>query len=319
MSIAPPGLGHRHAAFGLTIASDLPLPELPAAQAGADSDVSVRLGEISPELPGGQLVDRGITARPGALLINFETARFLVTDGREIRVQPGAAAADKEVRAYLLGSAMGALLHQRGLLPLHANAIEIDGKAVAFAGPSGVGKSTLAAWFRGRGRRLLSDDVCAVSFDEHGRPLAWPGIPRIKLWADALDAFGHNAGDLERVVNWEEKFSLPITTEASLAPLPLSRIYVLEATEAAPNIKRLGGASAFDALASNVYRSEFAAPLGQSEALFANTLAVLRSTKLFIAERRLGFEIFAAEAESFERHIAAASREHRTGAVRSAP
>ena len=42
---------------------------------------------------------------------------------------PGASS--RNVRVFLLGSAFGALLHQRGLLPLHANAVEVDGRAVA--------------------------------------------------------------------------------------------------------------------------------------------------------------------------------------------
>lgn len=301
--------GHLHTAFGFTIDSELPLPELPRAPPGATVDVRVRLGEVSPILADSRPVDFGVTARPGALLIDFETGRFLVTEGRDITIQPGPEAAPHEVRAYLLGSAIGALLHQRGLLPLHANAVEIGGRAVAFAGPSGAGKSTLAAYFRARGRRLLCDDVCAVSFSANGTALAWPGVPRIKLWEDALAAFGHRAEDLDRVVNWEDKYSLPLTLEAPVAPLPLSRVYLLRAAESEPRIEAVTGAAAFDAVASNVYRSEFAAPLGQAESLFAATLALLRSTELFVAERRLGFDVFEAEAERLERHVSAVSRD----------
>ena len=75
---------------------------------------------------------------------------------------------DANIRLYLLGSAMGVLLHQRGLLPLHANAVEIDGKAFAFMGASGSGKSTLAAWFHDHGYRIIADDVCAVRFETEG-------------------------------------------------------------------------------------------------------------------------------------------------------
>src|SRR5258708_9269606 len=94
---------------------------------------------------------------------------------------------------------MGAIFHQRGLLPLHANAIEVGGQAVAFVGPSGAGKSTLAAYFRDRGYRVLCDDVCVVSFGSDGEPLAWPGIPRIKLSGRALAALVRRVCDLERV------------------------------------------------------------------------------------------------------------------------
>src|SRR5258708_39789946 len=99
---------------------------------------------------------------------------------------------------------MGAIFHQRGLLPLHANAIEVGGQAVAFVGPSGAGKSTLAAYFRDRGYRVLCDDVWVVSFGSDGEPLAWPGVPRVKLWGDALAAFCPRVGDLEPVFGGED-------------------------------------------------------------------------------------------------------------------
>ena len=61
---------------------------------------------------------------------------------------------------------MGAALHQRGILPLHANAVEIDHRAVAFMGASGAGKSTLAAWFHDQGYPILADDVCVIRADD---------------------------------------------------------------------------------------------------------------------------------------------------------
>ena len=84
----------------------------------------------------------------------------------EIVAEPRQGVPDSNVRLFLLGSAMGALLHQRGLLPLHTNAVEVGGRAFAFMGKSGAGKSTLAAWFHDRGFRIVADDVCVVGFDD---------------------------------------------------------------------------------------------------------------------------------------------------------
>jgi len=59
-----------------------------------------------------------------------------------------------------MGSAMGALLHQRNILALHAGTIAVNGGSVIFCGPSGIGKSTLAAGFRRRGYpNVAGDDV----------------------------------------------------------------------------------------------------------------------------------------------------------------
>lgn len=88
----------------------------------------------------------------GELLLKVDgVANYWVKEGREIVIEPGPAAEAGDVRVFLLGSAFGALLHQRGLPPFHAGAVAMEGKAVLLAGRSGVGKSTLAAELCRRG------------------------------------------------------------------------------------------------------------------------------------------------------------------------
>jgi hypothetical protein len=48
---------------------------------------------------------------------------------------------------------------------LHASAVALSGRAIAFLGPSGAGKTTLATRLLARGARLLTDDVLAVALD----------------------------------------------------------------------------------------------------------------------------------------------------------
>ena len=118
----------------------------------------------------------------GGVLLDSEAGRYAVRGGCEIFYDPAEGASARNVRLYLLGSAFGALLHQRGILPLHANAVALDGQVHAFLGHPGAGKATLAAAFHDRGYRLLSDDVCAVRLDAQDRPWVEPGMPRLRLW-----------------------------------------------------------------------------------------------------------------------------------------
>ena len=102
---------------------------------------------------------------------------------------------DNDVRLFLLGSVMGALLHQRGWLPLHGSAIRLpDGTAAIFMGPSGVGKSTLAAAFRRRGYAVAADDVSLIFTGADGSPLLQPAYPELKLWAEAAAKIGEDTG-----------------------------------------------------------------------------------------------------------------------------
>ena len=286
--------------FGLRVASELALPELFEADCGA-ADVRIALGRFEPDA-GEQ---PPISAGPGEMVMRVPgVARYRVRGGAEILVEPVAGVAERNVRLYLLGSVFGALLHQRGLLPLHANAVELDGRVVAFIGHSGAGKSTLAAWFHDRGYRILADDVCVVSFDEAGRAHANGGVPRLRLWRDALERAGREAGDFELSYEDWEKYDVPTRAVSDPGPLPLSRIYLLRrAGEGqAGGVVRLDGVAAVEALMTNTYRGAYLRLMGEAERHLRVSLRLAQAVPLFRAERRWGVDAFEEEARVLERH-----------------
>ena len=73
--------------------------------------------------------------------------------------------------------AVECLLAHRGYVSLHAAAVELDGEALAFTGPSGIGKSTRArAWVEELGAKLISGDrplINAWELELYGAP--WDG------------------------------------------------------------------------------------------------------------------------------------------------
>jgi hypothetical protein len=293
-----------YSVFGLVIASEIELAELEEAPPGAAPDAWVRRGAVT--LPDGE---PGYSAAgEGTLLTIPRVGRYFISGGREIVVDPAAGASERNVRLFLLGSAFGALLHQRGLLPLHANAIEIDGRAFAFCGHSGAGKSTVAAWFHDRGHRILADDVCVIGFDEGGRALAFPGIPRLRLWKEALEASGREAGAFNRSFDDLDKYDVPTERRTPPRPLPLGAIYLLRRAEegAAPaEIKRQIGVDAVETLVSNTYRGGYLRTIGRTGAHLAACLAVARAVPVFRAERAWGFDRFEAQASRLEAHARA--------------
>ncbi|HEX5182579.1 MAG TPA: hypothetical protein VFW19_05430 [Allosphingosinicella sp.] len=291
-----------YAVFGLAVRSDLRLDELPPATPGAAPDIVISRGATGAPAEG----PRGYSAsEQGTLLRVPDVGRFLIREGREIVVEPDARAPDHNVRLFLLGSALGALLHQRGLLPLHANAIEMDDKAVAFAGHSGAGKSTIAAWFHDRGHRILTDDVCVIGFGAKGRALAYPGIPRLRLWREALEATGRDAGEYSRSFDSMDKYDVPSERRA-LAPLPLAAIYLLrraeEEAESGLSIERLQGVDGVETIVSNTYRGAYLKTIGRTGEHLAACLRVARQVPVFRAARLWGFDRFDAQAEVLQAH-----------------
>src|SRR5262249_26020969 len=137
---------------------------------------------------------------------------------------------------------------------------EWEGRAFAFAGASGAGKSTLAARLQQKGYTLLSDDLCAVAWDGEGAARVFPGIPRVKLWSDAVERFGLAAAGLRPLAWTGEKFEGSLPSAASRRPLPLAALCDLrEETEAAPRgVYVQSGLDAANSLIAHTYRRRLA-------------------------------------------------------------
>ena len=291
--------------FGLNLSSQISLAGVaPPVEAEAEAaDVAVVFGKVPPgDYP------PGYSATPdGTMLAVTKVGHYLIREGREIIVEPAEGASERNLRLFLLGSAMGALLHQRGLLPLHANAIDLGGRAVAFSGHSGAGKSTIAAWFHDRGYPILADDVCVIGFDDSGRAFAYPGIPRLRLWREALEASGRDAGAYDRSFDDMDKYDVPTETGSTQEPLPLAAIYLLRKAEEGGDaaLERLSGVDAVETLMSNTYRGGYLRAIGRTAEHLAACLRLVRAVPVFRAERLWGFERFDEQARQLHDHASA--------------
>jgi hypothetical protein len=259
---------------GLKVASEFPLPDLlPWTGDGRPADIEIGLGDVPDRLDDPAYVGPLLqTARDGTCrYVIADVAAFLVEAGRRVTVRPWMAPDAPAVRAFLLGSVFGFLCHQRGLLPLHAGCVELAGKAVAFTGHSGVGKSTLTATFLRRGLPILADDVTVIDVSAPGGAVVLPSFPRIKLWRDVVDQMGLAPDGLERVRPELEKYMLPVEASFRREPLPLGSVYHLK-TVSDPlhaGLEPLRGSAAMGALVEGVYRRLSAFRMGRREAVMA--------------------------------------------------
>jgi len=252
-------MSNSYTVFGLTLQSDIVLPELFSAGPGAMPDVTVRYGAVDPDTLGeAARVGPQLWVSPERFILEIpRVARFEVAQGTEIRVDPAPGVDAESVRLFLLGSAFGALLFQRGHLVLHGNAIKIDGRCMICVGASGAGKSTLAAAFARRGYPVLADDVVPVD----ANAAALPGLPRIKLWQDAAEWLGIETAGLRRIRPDMAKFNMPLAVDdkAVSAPAPIRWIYILgqDVTLEDVRIVPIHGMARFGPLRNNTYRVRY--------------------------------------------------------------
>jgi hypothetical protein len=241
-------------AYGLPILSGLALPELSVQDCTDAPQVRIHAGDVPPELTActgkGALFEIG---RNRFLLRLDGIARYLVTNGDEIVIDPAPQMDEASVRLFLLGSVFGALLHQRGLLPLHASAIETPRGAVLLAGSSGTGKSTLAGAFYRRGYPVVADEICALDGDR-----VLPASPRLALWPDAIDELGLWSDAVRQVRPNLNRFHVPVEPRTAHAPLPVHAIYILRMTNKPEfAVSRLLGVEKLQTLIEHTFRRQF--------------------------------------------------------------
>ena len=214
-------------AFGLTIASELPLPELDPA-VGLAVDIKIQRRPIARQRATGvrSFYEYG---EEDQYLYWPQVGGFLIRGDSAINIAPEDGASEGLLRLPLLGPVMALLLHQRGILTLHASAVRIGDKVAVFVGDKGAGKSTTAAAALARGHELVTDDLLAVGFDDPKRPCAIPGYPSLKLSDNCADMFTlAGAHDLAAPIENFPKSIRRLALAPPRAATPIARIYVLE-------------------------------------------------------------------------------------------
>jgi len=134
---------------------------------------------------------------------------------------------DSNLDSYFVGLVMGCILRLKGMLCLHASAVNIDGKAILFVGKKRSGKSTTAAAFSRLGYKVLADDIAAI--DE--QPDGWyiqHGYPKVRLREQPL-ALLHSADDknFSPVYSNYDSWYSDIDHNFWESALPLGAIYLL--------------------------------------------------------------------------------------------
>ncbi len=248
---------YTYRAFGLNIASEYELEELVACQCESP-ELMITIGKV-PDTFEDMLLDRA-NRKIGKdkFLLNLpKIAKYYVEKGRHIMIEPLETATLEEIKLYLLGSCMGAVLYQRRILPLHGSCINIGGQGVLLTGVSGAGKSTIASAIYQKGYKMLTDDVAAVGIEGFSEPTVFPGYPGQKLWEDAIERIGRQEDKkyLNRISNDIAKYSMRSNHYFYDKELPIKYIFeIVQDTTEQLMLEEVKGNNKLKLLIKNTYR-----------------------------------------------------------------
>ncbi|WP_423605569.1 hypothetical protein [Sphingomonas sp. MS122] len=185
-----------------------------------------------------------------------------------IDVTPHPAASETEVAAMLIATALPALLWMRGRFVLHAAAAQLPGwdRAIAIAGASGSGKSTILAQLVAAGGSIVGDDTIVIDTAE-------------RLGEASGLAGGYFLGGGQGAA----RDFHPVPRDRSLARAPLGAILVLSRGDAgaAQAVARLAPVEAVAQLLVHRHRPRVPALLGRHMAILADSALLARTIPLY--------------------------------------
>jgi hypothetical protein len=226
--------------YGLTLQSDIPLPAR-LAPGGRNPDHWISWGDrrpITTDPPPGDIVTRWcLTETFGATVAqNADGYIFRIHgvcdfeisgDLHRVVVHFTPGGDEALVPLSIVSSLIGVLLALRGETTLHASAVAVDGRALAIAGGSGKGKSTLAALLcQHPGVELVTDDLLRL-LPTDGRFLCMPGGQDIRLRRAAAElaedfpqARSEMTADSRVAIHPHNMAAVPVPLHAIVLPRP---------------------------------------------------------------------------------------------------
>lgn len=225
-----PPASHLASAFGLLWRSDIALSGFDTVDDGGDraGDIDVYRVNRLADRPAGRAVDRGFVYADGIRFCWDEEVIFDIS-ASTIAYKP-----DRDwtgVMPVSFYSTVAALIAAwRGLVPLHASAVAIDGRAVLVVGRSGAGKSTLTAGLLALGARFIADDLVVLSVGRH-RIDVQRGRPTIRLHPDTAGPVDPHAAPVlgDPLGKW-----LARPDDRQREALALGAVVILDAADVAP-------------------------------------------------------------------------------------
>lgn len=175
---------YRARCFGLNWESAFPLPlfDTGPGDAGPADIVAQQVTDLTPRT--GKAPSPQIVIDVQGFRFSWRSeAVFDMSGGEIIRCLPGVDWRGVVPHSFY-GTVTAITLAWRGMLPLHASSVVVDGMAWLVAGRPGAGKSTTVAELLAAGGQLLADDLSVLRQLADGTWAATRGRPAMRLHAE---------------------------------------------------------------------------------------------------------------------------------------
>lgn len=239
------------------------------------------LAEVIPPISTPILIRPNFSVSEEEFYLQVKTVgEFMVRQGQEILYRPEPEVDDQSLELFLNGSVLGAVLHQRGIIPFHGSSFLVEGAGVMICGQSGAGKSSVTMAFCQEGALLINDDISPVHFKQ-SVPHFLSLKTKIKLWDNSLDELGLQPDGLDAIRPNLGKFYVDNVSKVEEEP-PISQIVILSIHNR-PDflVKELQGLGKHQALLNQVYRKNYLKGMPKREQqYFKEVLTLARAVRV---------------------------------------
>lgn len=278
-------MSYKYKAFGFVVESYCPILQLQPADIAAEADIQIKEAKL-PELASLPAYRERVT--DNIIEFNFPVAGFFrISNGNLIEADLNDACTHEMASLYFMGSCMGAILHERQLLPLHGSCVTNGKQSVLISGDSGAGKSTLASEFINNGWKLVTDDVSLIRDFDKEQPLVQSSYPSQKMWKDTMDRYKVQILDIHSLYTRgeREKFGVSAAAYFYEGTAPLSLFVQLFAHDEDQLIQPIEGIEVLDRIVKNTYRAHFITDKNRN-AYFQKCVALSQHLPIAMVVRR---------------------------------
>jgi hypothetical protein len=265
------GERHCYRGYGLIIDSEIEIPgAVPVTPCAAQPDIVIRVGSAAIGAVDG--TNGPYSTSGDALLFDLPgVARYLAQSAGQLVIDPYAGSDLQDVSALLVATALPMLLWMRGGFVLHAAGLILPdaSSAIALAGPSGIGKSSLAHQLLADGARLLGDDTLLVSVD--GARSVVSGLPASYF----LPGSSAEQREMRHVLAHRQADTTQLGAIIALVPASHDKVQ-------APS--RVGGLAALEVLLQNRHRTRVPTIIGRNRALLPICVLHCRNVPIYRLE-----------------------------------